>query len=279
MVLKKLKARILGTINYELRLRVAERTLRVPVIHNVGRAHLDDHEPHLSVVFERLYSPGILLIDVGANIGQTLVKFFAVAGPAGRYIGFEPNAKAASYVEELIIRNDLKYAAIVPVGLGLNAHLAALLLHSAGSTDPAASMQGAIRDADFYGSRKTVAVFDGDSALATLGVPEGPIILKIDVEGGELEVLRGLEDTISRLRPLIILEILPPSYFSPSVNDHRRRQAEELTRHMADRGYIMRAINEDGEFASGASPTGDYLFVPEEKSGSVFQTQVPASGR
>lgn len=276
MVLKKLKTRILGIINYELRLRVAERTLKVPVINNVGRAHLDKHEPHMDVVLRRLHRPGTLLIDVGANIGQTLVKYVAIAGSMCRYIGFEPNTKAASYVEELILRNGLHEAVIVPVGLGSEARLATLFLHAIGSTDPAASMQKSVRDAEFYGAQKTVPVLNGDNALAELGVSDGPIILKIDVEGAELEVLRGLENSIERLRPFIILEILPPSYFSPSVNDHRRRQAEELTQHMVDRGYTVHAIGSDGKLVSGVSPTGDYLFLPREKSASVLNNQLSA---
>jgi FkbM family methyltransferase len=273
MVLTKLKSRIRKAFNYELSLRVGQRVLKVPVINNVGRAHLDRHEPHLGVVLERLYRPDTLLIDVGANIGQTLVKYVAVAGTTCHYLGFEPNAKAASYVEELIIRNGLHKARIVPVGLGSNTRLAQLFLHSAGSTDPAASMHELIRDAEFYGSQKTVPVFRGDDALAELRVVSGPIILKIDVEGAELEVLRGLEKSIERLRPLIILEILPPSYFSASVNDHRRRQADDLIRHMADRGYAVHSIGTDGELAPGVSPTGDYLFVPNEKSDGVSEAQ------
>lgn len=277
MVLRKLKSRLSGALNYELSLRVGHRVVKVPVINNVGRAHLDRHEPHLSVVLGRLYRPGTLLIDVGANIGQTLVKYVGVAEAPCRYLGFEPNAKAASYVEALIIRNGLREAMIVPVGLGSNTRLTQLFLHSAGSTDPAASMHELIRDAEFYGSQKTIPVFKGDDALAQLGIVSGPTILKIDVEGAELEVLRGLEKSIEQLRPLIILEILPPSYFSASVNEHRRRQAAELIRHMADHGYAVHAIGTDGELAAGVSPTGDYLFVPNEKSDLVLVAQDLAS--
>lgn len=269
MVLRKLKTWALGSVNYELRRKVAGRTLRLPVINNVGRAHLDEHEPHLDLILRRLYRPGTLLIDVGVNIGQTLVKYAAIAGTTCRYIGFEPNTRAASYVEEIIIRNDMHNAMIVPVGLGFHTRLAKLFMDSAGSTDPAASMQQGIRDAEFYGSQKAISVFNGDQVLEELGVSNGPVIFKIDVEGAELEVVRGLEKSIEQLRPLIILEILSPSYFSPSVNDYRLAQAEELRRHMADRAYTVHAIGNNGELASGVSPTGDYLFVPNEKSHSV----------
>ena len=264
-LLKKLKAWALGSFNYSLRVKGDAGPLKLPVIHNVGRAHLDDHDRHIAVLFRRLYRPGTLLIDVGVNIGQTLVKYASLVGKSCRYIGFEPNIKAASYVDEIIIQNDLKNALVVPVGLGSDTRLATLLLASAGSTDPGASMNEAIRDSDFYGARKMIAVFNGDQVLRELEVSSGPIILKIDVEGAELEVLEGLNESINYIRPYIILEILPPSYFSQTVNDYRISQSEEIKRFMANLNYIEYAIGDDGELTKGISSTSDYLFVPSEK--------------
>lgn len=93
----------------------------------------------MAPLLKRLYRPETLLIDVGVNIGQTLVKYASIAGTACRYIGFEPNMKAASYVDEIIIRNGMQNAMIVPVGLGSDTRLTTLFMASAGSTDPGAS--------------------------------------------------------------------------------------------------------------------------------------------
>lgn len=266
---KKLKSWALGSINYNMKIMTAKGSFTIPIVHNVGRAHLDQHEPHIYEVLKRLYTPETLLIDVGVNIGQTLVKFASIAGVEGRYIGFEPNIKAASYVDEIIMRNGLQNARVVPVGLGSHSRLAKLLMATAGSTDPAASINQEIRDPEFYGAGKMVVVFNGDQALDELGVTAGRVILKIDVEGAELEVLSGLEKAINKLRPFIILEILPPANFSSGVNDYRLRQAEKLKTLMSDRGYIEHSVGERGDLVTGVSPTHDYLFVPKEKLGEM----------
>lgn len=44
-------------------------------------------------------------------------------------------------------------------------------------------------------------------------------LIKIDVEGFELEVLRGAEKTLQRCRPTIMLELWPYEYFKPSKEE------------------------------------------------------------
>lgn len=265
-MLEGLKSRILGSFNYTLKVKGPAGSFRLPVINNVGRAHLDEHDPHIDVVLKRFYKPGCLLIDVGVNIGQTLVKFAKIAGKRGRYIGFEPNPKAASYVDDLIIRNDLENALVLPVGLGSSTDLVPLFMASVGSTDPGASVNQAIRDSDFYGTQKLTAIFRGDEALRKFELGSDLVIVKIDAEGGELEVLEGLEVTIQRQRPIIILEILPASQFSSAVNEYRFNHAKNVRSHMAKINYIEYAISADGALMRGGSSTSDYLFLPTERS-------------
>lgn len=264
-MLRKLKRLALRSLNYSLTLKTAVGPLKIPVINDVGRAHLDAHEPHMTALLERLYTPDTLLIDVGVNIGQTLLKFVAVAGREGRYVGFEPNTRAASYVEEIILRNHLANAIVIPVGLGATTRIASLLVGTEGTTDPGASINAEMRDADFYGARKVVAVFKGDDVLAELDIARGPIIFKIDVEGAELEVLTGLTKMLSTVRPAVILEILPPGGFSDKVNAYRVDQGERLKQFMAEHGYKVFAVGVAGELDKGVSATCDYLFMPSER--------------
>lgn len=262
---RALRAWVRRSINYELKKNITNGSLILPVIYNVGRAHLDPHEPHILPILKRLYSPGTILIDVGVNIGQTLVKFASVAGVGCRYVGFEPNIRASNYVDEIIIRNGMQNSLVVPVGLGSHTRLAKLLLATAGSTDPAASINQRMRDPDFYGAEKVIAVFNGDQALGELGLTEGRFIFKIDVEGAELEVLSGFTETIEKLRPFIILELLPSSNFSADVNDYRITQIERIKQLMSGYSYVEHAIGLHGELIAGESPTNDYLFVPSER--------------
>jgi FkbM family methyltransferase len=263
--MSRIKRFLSRSLNYTLSFSGNGNTLKVPVINNVGRANLDIHEEHMRAVLQRLYTPGTLLVDVGANIGQTLIKYALLAGPDCRYVGFEPNLKAAACVDEIIIRNALAGASVIPVGLGAGKGMTELLMASAGSTDPAASINPLMRDSSFYAARKVVAVTDGDSALAELGIGAGPIIIKIDVEGGEVDVIQGFARVLADLRPFVIMEILPPANFANAVNDYRLRRAEELRNMMASRQFTMFSISIDGEINVG-TPTADYLFVPNERA-------------
>lgn len=262
-MLSKLKRLALRSLNYSLTLKSAAGPIKIPVINDVGRAHLDSHEPHMQALLERLYKPGTLLVDVGVNIGQTLVKYVSVAGKTCRYVGFEPNPRAASYVDEIILRNGLMNAAVVPVGLGATTRIATLLLGTEGTTDPGASIDADMRDAAFYGARKAVPVFNGDDAFEELQLGDGPMILKVDVEGAELEVLTGLSCTLERVRPPVILEILPAEGFSTKVNTYRNDQANRLKQFMNAARYKAFAVNADGSLCEGISLTSDYLFIPQ----------------
>lgn len=61
---------------------------------------------------------------------------------------------------------------------------------------------------------------------------EGPLLIKIDVEGYEWPVIRGAQETISRLRPTMICEFLPQAV------DHRA--VEEFLKPLGYRFYIAR---------------------------------------
>ncbi|MCB9626416.1 MAG: FkbM family methyltransferase [Sandaracinaceae bacterium] len=263
--IKDLKQFVAQRINYNLTVSRGTRSVKIPVTAGIGRANLDAHEEHVGVVIERLYTPGRLLVDIGVNIGQTLIKFSLIAGNECRYIGFEPNIIAARYVENLIHCNQMTRATIVPVALGGDDRLTRLLVTSPGSADPGASINDNIRDDSFYGASRLVPVFRADVAFESLGITEMNFLAKIDVEGAELEVIRGMSNTLRTLRPFVIMEILPPSDFSDKVNIFRLHQAEEIKRTMRDFGYAIARIGRNGEL-DGGDPTHDYLFSPMDVS-------------
>ena len=78
----------------------------------------------------------------------------------------------------------------------------------------------------------------------------GPVLLKIDVEGAELEVIRGLQRTLGRDRPSILCEILPTGLpgttESARFDLRRRRQDELLAVLLKDLHYRMQRIAPDG---------------------------------
>ncbi len=148
--------------------------------------------------------PGAFL-DVGVNLGQTLLKILSF-DPSREYVGFEPQPACCFMVQRFIEENKLANCKMVPVGL-YNCDRIITLHGAADDYSPAATVVDGFRPAGFYGSRRFVSVRKGDDVLAEINLRSADII-KVDVEGSELEVFEGLSKTLRSSMPLLIFEVL-----------------------------------------------------------------------
>lgn len=213
--------------------------------------------------------PG-LFIDVGANIGQTLIDYLKAPVRNG-YLGFEPNSLLAAQLSHLISSNDLKDCLLVPSGLSDDNQVMKLLLFG-GESDPGATLDPDLRPS---ANVRPVAVstyrFDDIASLAP-----GPIsLIKIDVEGHELATLRGMRDTLVSKRPLILCEVLHRDPAADSLAYGRR--ISELWDFLASCDFeVHRVLISNGRLAGfermqafpdtiyseSSRTTCDYFFLP-----------------
>jgi hypothetical protein len=114
-------------------------------------------------------------------------------------------------------------------------------------------------------------------------------VVKIDVEGAELEVLSGMRRYLSRCRPLVICEVLPP--FGPGKVGVAHERHARLAALLGEAGYApSRIVKDEAQRAvAGLTPVAafpdqvldartstrtrqsDYLFVPRERTSEVEQ--------
>lgn len=141
-----------------------------------------------------------LFVDVGANLGQTLLDYLSCSSRQG-YLGFEPGLEGASNVRRIIAANGLDDCHIVPVGLSNEAGLTRLFGRSA--NDQCATMLETLRPSRKQQSARTIATLRFDD----LDVAQIAFI-KIDVEGAELSVLEGMRNTLSNGAVPVLCEIL-----------------------------------------------------------------------
>jgi FkbM family methyltransferase len=158
------------------------------------RATGDHHEVRiLEEVRERLFhNPGVI-VDAGAMIGNH-AAYFAHHVRHTQVHAFEPDP--ANF--ELLARNTEPYPTVVPCRWALSDHEGQAALHN---DDPR--------------NHGHVQLVPGEGVqLVTLDSYdlEWVTLLKIDVEGHELEVLAGAAGTIRRWRPLILIEDWQLSY-------------------------------------------------------------------
>jgi FkbM family methyltransferase len=181
--------------------------------------------------------PGALL-DIGANVGQTLFDFLAT-GAKSRYIGFEPNARCSAYLSRLIQRNGLTQATLAPVALGDSAALLQLHSFSTSDTDSSAFIHSFVRPkCETRGEYIPCLRFD--DIAGSLGI-DRIALCKIDVEGFELEALRGMRATLQTHRPPILCEVLDADA-AAGLGLHAER-IDQLQALLSGTDYLIYQIN------------------------------------
>ena len=248
-----------------------ELIVKIPILHMVGYDYINHSSRELwlnNIIGNILQVKPGCFIDIGTNIGQTLIKLKSVDRER-QYYGFEPNHVCSTYMEQLIALNNWKHCQVIPVGLSDRSNI--LRLFSSSDTDEAASIVDNFREGSFYSSWTYVPVFEGDSILQQLEI-ESIAIIKIDVEGAEAEVVRGLEGSISQYRPYILCEILPVYDSTQNVGRLRKEKQDALEKIIEQCNYKMFRLMYDGRVISldtiedhSDISLCNYVFVPEEE--------------
>lgn len=204
-ILNKLK--LLSSFNLRVNKNIAGSAFKIPVNAGLGFNNINGTEPWMLSVIEHLLKlKKGCFIDIGANLGQSMLKLKAVSRECS-YIGFEPNPYCISYLEELIKVNKLKNTIVIPAGISNKTDLLTLNFYDDTLTDSSASLNPALRPQHKIYFKKIVFVVDYNLVKGIL--PEEVCIVKIDVEGYEEQVIKGIEELIISKRPFILMEILP----------------------------------------------------------------------
>ena len=78
-----------------------------------------------------------------------------------------------------------------------------------------------------------------DAFVASQDIP-GPDLVKIDVEGYEAHVLRGMSDTLTRFKPTVLVEV------HPELLEMHGESSDEVDRLMASQGYSKKLLRGPG---------------------------------
>ena len=141
-------------------------------------------------------TPGSTAIDVGANIGFFTILFARWVGPSGRVVAVEPEAENISLLRQRL--EEAGVSGVVSVIEGVAAEQPGTLHLVLNPFHPADHRIGA------QGVR--VRSWTIDEIMAQFGWPAVSLI-KIDVQGSEIRVLRGAQDIIARMHPAFFVEV------------------------------------------------------------------------
>ncbi|MFL5482593.1 MAG: FkbM family methyltransferase [Gemmatimonadaceae bacterium] len=152
---------------------------------------------------------GDIVLDVGANVGAHTIFLSHLAGAHGRVIAFEPLPANIAALKDTV-RRRARYTniSIVPAAVGdshSNEGTATLKIPGDDHTQASLAVQiaGSWELRDFRELEVPLVSLDTSTEVHILSHLE---LVKIDVEGGELDVLRGASRTLSQHMPLIYCE-------------------------------------------------------------------------
>lgn len=257
---------LLKRVNFYAKITIRNHKIIIPNIH--GIAFYNITEPWMSTLIEKIFRlrEGGVFIDVGVNLGQTLINL-KIDRLDQVYYGFEPNPTCYLYARELIRANKFPNCIIYPIGLSNKDEVVTIFLKD--DSDAAGSLIEGFRETAFYSTSHFVPVFKGDDLLRKLDLKSISVI-KIDVEGGELEVIQGLRNTIMEFKPYIICEVLPIFNEMTQVGSFRKKRQTIFESAIKENGYkIFRVQQNGGIVAIDSIETHsdlslcNYVFVPE----------------
>lgn len=270
------KTQLIKYFYFRPKISINGKQITIPVIHGMGvNQYLDPSEPWMVEILRKLLSQkqGHVFVDIGANLGQTLMKVKSTNSTV-KYVGFEPNPACVYYLQMLIHENDFENTEIFPVGIGAKNGILRLNFFNDSATDSSASILENYREGSVIVKKLNVPVLEFDQA----GIQDSKIsFVKIDVEGAELEVLRGLMFKIKQDRPIILIEVLP--VYSRD-NELRWTRQKEIENVIEEADYAIFRIIKNNEVFSKLEPLDDfgihsdlnkcdYILSPSEKATQI----------
>lgn len=180
---------------------------------------LGTYEYEKQKAFASIVRPGFVVYDIGAHAGFYSLLAAKRSGVEGRVFAFEPLPRNLRCLRRHIALNRVTNVAVVEAAVSDRTG------RSAFAEDPS-SFLGHLAEHGLLEVR-TLAL---DEWAARAGRPD-PDCIKIDVEGGELRVLRGGAQLIERSHPAILLAT------------HGPRVHEACCRFLLERGYRVAGVS------------------------------------
>ena len=145
---------------------------------------------------------GDVVVDCGANIGVHACALARAVGPAGSVVAIEPIAEIADRLHENCRLNGLTNVDVVVAAVSEAPGTRTIYPVAAGSANRGQASFHLRPEGD--GAPRVVDVETIDRLVAARAA--APRLVKVDVEGDELPVLRGADATLRAARPVIVFE-------------------------------------------------------------------------
>ncbi len=199
----------------------------------------DHYEPGTTAFLERILKPGMGVVDVGAHVGYYTLLAARRVGPQGRVFAFEPEPTN----HELLCKNSQlnEYRNIMAEQKAVGAQSGTARLYLSDLDSGSHSLYRAHGEHVEHGERFVdIGLVSLDAFLEQQGWPRIDLI-KIDVEGAESDVLRGMQKVLGRFPNLrLVIE------FCPSLLRRIGKDPRALLEALTNAGLTIALIHEEG---------------------------------
>lgn len=212
---------------------------------------MDKVDPDLFLTASRLIKEGDTVWDIGANVGLFSFSAMGLVGSSGEVVSFEPDAYLVSLLRKSasIQADNSAKISIIPAGIagttGVRSfHIAKRARASNALSDYGNQQKGGVRQ------MQSIICLSLEDALSEL---PPPAVVKIDVEGAEVEILSNGQSLLSKIRPRMAVES------APSTQD-------AITQIFKDNDYVM--FDANGSFVQSERlnrAVWNTLAIPAEK--------------
>ena len=208
----------------------------------------------------RNLKPGAVFLDIGAHHGVYSVVAAKRLGTRGTVVAFEPSLREYHRLRIHLRLNRLRSVRAEPLALGSVTCTQKFFQITNGDNTRGGFRPPASEDQVSEISVETVRLDDYVSQFPLARVD----LVKLDVEGGEREVLRGASSVLTKFRPILICEVLD------ATTQPWGYKAREIIRMLQSFNFNWFDIRSDGsvvphEIREHYPEIRNYVAVPKEK--------------
>jgi FkbM family methyltransferase len=157
-------------------------------------------EPHVQETLAELVRPGATVYDIGASVGFFAVLLGRQVGEQGRVVAIDPQPRNVEALRHNLALNAFTHIDVHEVAVGTAAGTARF------APGEQAVWGGLTEDADEAASGYDVRVVSLDEEVAAGRLPV-PDLVKLDIEGGEGDALRGMHTILREHAPIVLCEL------------------------------------------------------------------------
>lgn len=239
--------------NYRMLLDLEDRGISRSLI-LFGTRELDH-----KIILEKVLKPGMAILDIGANLGYYVLMELGLIGPSGRMVAIEPSPSNIELLQRNLALNGYRDIPIVAGAVSdTSGEREFFLAHQSNLHTFHTTGSGAKH---LSGQTVSVRTYTVPEIAETYGKPD---LIRMDVEGHEVEVFNGLLPSIERgeMCPMIIFE----THLSRYGAEH---DMQTPLRRLFAAGYCVRYIASSSEHGTALIDARGYCGVERVRTDDV----------